>query len=71
MNIDVYTAKVCSYLPELQENVRAAIAEAGAQAEAEYHAIDFDEARKLGIRGGPTIWINGKDAFEQKALGFA
>ncbi len=71
MKIDVYTARVCSYFPELEENIRAALAAVGTDARVEHHPVDFGEARKLGIRGGPTIWINGRDAFEQTALGFA
>jgi hypothetical protein len=71
MKIDVYTPPVSSYLPELLENLRQALAAAGLDAEIRHHAIDFDTARKLGIRGAPTIRINNRDAFEQKALGFA
>ena len=71
MKIDVYTPKICGYLHKLQENIELALAETGVRAHVDYHGIDFDEAQKLGIRGSPTIRINGKDPFEQKAISFA
>jgi hypothetical protein len=29
-----------------------------------YRTISYDDAVSLDIKGSPTVWINGKDAFE-------
>jgi hypothetical protein len=71
LKIDVYLSKVCSSFDQLRENIDLALAETGVQSQVDYHRVDFDEAVKLGVRGSPSVWINGKDAFEENAVGFS
>jgi predicted thioredoxin/glutaredoxin len=64
MKIDIYMAEICGSYHQLRENLNSAIAELKAQAEVVYHTVSYEEALDKGIKGSPSIWINGKDAFE-------
>ena len=63
MKIDVYLAEICGSYHELRQNLDRAIAELGIKPDVTYHTIDYDEAISRNIKGSPSIWINGKDAF--------
>jgi len=64
MKIDIYMSEGCGSYHELRENVDRAIAELKASAEVAYHTVSYDEAVSKEIKGSPSIWMNGKDAFE-------
>jgi len=64
MKIDIYMAEMCGSYHQLRENLNAAIAELKALADVVYHTVSYDETLSKGIKGSPSIWINGKDAFE-------
>jgi predicted thioredoxin/glutaredoxin len=64
MKIDIYLAEICGSYHELRRNLDRAIAELGIKPDVIDHTVYYDEAVKLNIKGSPTIWINGKDAFE-------
>jgi predicted DsbA family dithiol-disulfide isomerase len=64
ITIDIYMAEMCGSYHQLRANLDRAIAELQAPAEVVYHTVDYDEAVSLGIKGSPSIWLNGKDAFE-------
>jgi hypothetical protein len=64
MKIDVYIAEMCGSYHQLRENLDRAIAELSIPAEVTYHTVYYDEAVSRNIKGSPSIWINGKDAFE-------
>jgi hypothetical protein len=64
LKIDIYTSELCGSYPELRENTDQALAELRVQAEVDYHAVSYDEAIRQGIKGSPSIWINGEDVFE-------
>jgi hypothetical protein len=63
LTIDVYLAEICGSYYELRENIDRALAELGKTANVEYHTIYYDDAVSRNIKGSPSIWINGKDAF--------
>ncbi len=64
MKIDIYTAEICGSFHELRDKLDRAIAELGINPEVSYHTIYYDDAVERNIKGSPSIWINGKDAFE-------
>ena len=63
MKIDIYMAEMCGSYHELRENIDRAVAELKVSADVVYHTIYYDDAISKGIKGSPSIWINGKDAF--------
>jgi hypothetical protein len=64
MKIDIYLAEMCGSYHELRENLDLALAELGIKLDVIYHTVYYDEAVSRNIKGSPSIWINGKDAFE-------
>jgi nitrate reductase alpha subunit len=64
IKIDVYLSEVCGSYYELRGNIETAVAQADAHVEINYHMIYYDDAVSMLIKGSPTVWINGKDAFE-------
>jgi hypothetical protein len=64
MKIDIYLSEMCGSYHELHENVDLALAELHIKPDVTFHTIYYDEAISLDIKGSPSIWINGKDAFE-------
>lgn len=64
MKIDIYLAESCGSYHELRENMDRALLELDIKPDVTYHTIYYDEAVSGNIMGSPSIWINGKDAFE-------
>ena len=64
LQIDVYLSELCGSYHQLRENLDRAIAELSISAEVAYRTVYYDEAVSRSIKGSPSIWINGKDAFE-------
>ena len=64
MKIDIYLSEMCGSYHELRENMNLALAELDIKPDVTFHTIYYEEAISLDIKGSPTIWINGKDAFE-------
>jgi predicted thioredoxin/glutaredoxin len=62
--IDVYHSETCGSYYELRENLERALAELKITADVSYQTIYYDDAVSRNIKGSPSIWINGKDAFE-------
>ncbi len=63
MKIDCYLSEHCGSYHQLRENIDRALAESDLRADVEYHTIPYDEAVKRGIKGSPSIWVNGRDLF--------
>ncbi len=64
LKIDIYTAEQCGSYYQLQEVIRQALGELGIEADVSYRTFYYDDAVSLGIKGSPSIWMNGRDAFE-------
>ncbi len=64
LKIDIYLSEQCGSYYKLQEDVKQALSELGVAAAVAYHTIYYDDAVSKGIMGSPSVWINGKDAFE-------
>jgi hypothetical protein len=64
LKIDLYLSELCGSYHQLREYLDRVLAELHIRAEVTYHTVSYDEAVSRGIKGSPSIWINGKDAFE-------
>ena len=64
MKIDIFMSEICGSYHQLRENLDLAIKELDVQADITYHTIYYDDAISRNIKGSPSIWINGIDAFE-------
>jgi predicted thioredoxin/glutaredoxin len=64
LKIDIYLSEICGSYYQLREHLDRALAELHVRAEVTYHTVYYDEAINRGIKGSPSIWINGNDAFE-------
>jgi len=64
MRIDCYLSEHCGSYHRLRENIDRALAESNLQTTVEYHTVLYDDAVKLGVKGSPSIWVNGKDLFD-------
>jgi hypothetical protein len=64
MKIDVYMSEICGSYYQLRENLSRAVSESNIAPEVSYHTIYYDDAISKNIKGSPSIWIDGKDAFE-------
>ncbi len=60
MNIDCYMSEGCGSYHQLRENIDKALSELSVLADVGYHTVSYDEAIRLGLKGSPTIRINGK-----------
>jgi hypothetical protein len=64
LRIDIYMSEFCGSHLELRENTDRALAELCLQADVNYHMVSYDDAVRQGVKGTPSIWINGKDVFQ-------
>lgn len=64
MQIEILYVRECPNLPMARKRVQEALAEAGLNAPVrEVEVATEDDARRLGMRGSPTILLNGSDLF--------
>ena len=61
MKIDCYISHGCQSKDSLKENVTRALFLEVYDAEVRYHRIDEREAARKGLRGSPSVLINGVD----------
>ena len=71
MKINCYFSPGCASGEIVRKNVPEALAAEGVEAEVNYHRIDDEEAERLGLRGSPTILIDGVDPFPSEISGFS
>jgi hypothetical protein len=71
MKIDTYLSLSCVAENDLRENIFKALMLEEARAEVNFHRIDEKEANRLGLRGSPSIRINGKDLQPIETAGFS
>jgi hypothetical protein len=61
MKIDCYMSLRCGSEDALRKNISEAIELEGISAEVNFYRITEDEAKSLGLKGSPSILIDGKD----------
>ncbi len=64
MKIECFMSENCGSYHQLRENMDRALAELNVTAEVVYTAVSYEEAVSKGIKGSPTIRINGQDIDE-------
>jgi hypothetical protein len=57
-------SEICGSHHELRANLDRALAELDIKPDVTFRTIYYDEAVSRNIKGSPSIWINGRDAFE-------
>jgi hypothetical protein len=70
MKIECFISLGCGSEPELRENVMRAVAEAAPGAEVLFLRITDEEAARLGLRGSPSVLIDGVDIAPVEMEGF-
>ncbi len=71
MKIDCYLSLSCGAENDLREVISRALALEEVRAEVNFYRIDEREARHLGLRGSPSIRINGEDIQPVEETGFS
>jgi hypothetical protein len=71
LKIDCYMSMACASEEPLRENMERALEAEGVEAEVNYYRITEDEARSLGLRGSPSVLINGEDIQPVDITGFS
>lgn len=61
LKIEVYMNMSCTSESQLRDNISRALELEGVTAEVTYQRLTDEEARKLDLRGSPTIRINGEE----------
>lgn len=70
MRVECYLSMGCGSEPELRESVLKAVAEAAPGAEVHFRRITDEEAARLGLRGSPSVLIDGVDIQPVEMEGF-
>ncbi len=68
MNIECYLSPGCGSEQQLRENIKTALALEHVDAEAAFYRIQDEEASRLGLRGSPSVLIDGQDIDPQEQL---
>ncbi len=71
MNIECYISLGCGSEPELRENLQRAVAEEAPDAEVTFRRITDAESESMGLKGSPSVLINGRDISPVEMTGFA
>lgn len=71
MKIDCYYSLDCTSHVLLRKNIPEALGMENIKAEVNFHRINDEEAEKLGLKGSPTILIDGVDPFPSEITGFS
>jgi hypothetical protein len=71
MKINCYISPGCTSEKPLKENLDQALRLEGIDAEVQFHRISEEEAVSIGLKGSPTILINGIDIMPGEISGFS
>ena len=71
MQIDCYISEKCGSEEALRKNIREALALEGVEVEVNISVISDVKAGSLGLRGSPSVFINGKEIQPVDILGFS
>jgi len=61
----------CGSEDALRDNIEKAMGREGIKAEVVFRRIGDKEAQALGLKGSPSVLVNGKDVDPQDISGFA
>jgi hypothetical protein len=71
ININCYISEGCASEDGLRKNISDALEQESLEAEVAFHRINEIEANELGLRGSPTVLINGVDILPGETPGIA
>ncbi len=71
MKIDCYVAEKCGSKDTLQKNIVESLKLEGIEAEVKISVIDDAKADALGLKGSPSVFINGKEIQPIDITGFS
>jgi hypothetical protein len=71
MKIDCYLSLLCGAENDLRENILSALTLEEINAEMNFYRINDSEALDLGLRGSPSILINGEEIQPVEEKGFS
>ncbi len=71
MKIDCYMSLRCGSEDALRENISKALELEGIIAEVNFYRITEDQAKSMGLRGSPSVLINGQDIQPVDIEGFS
>lgn len=61
VKVECYISMGCVSEPELKKNLSDALREMAPDAEVVFLRVSAEEAEKLGLRGSPSVLIDGRD----------
>jgi hypothetical protein len=71
VRIDCYMSLTCGAEEGLRENIAQALDLEGLQSEVQFCRINDIQAATLGLRGSPSVLIEGKDIQPADVAGFS
>ena len=71
MRIDCFISPTCSSEKDLKQNIDTALEAERMDAEVIFSVVNELEAARLGLKGSPSILINGTDIQPIQTPGFA
>ncbi|MFN3396535.1 MAG: hypothetical protein ACK4Z9_07055 [Thermodesulfovibrionales bacterium] len=71
MKIDCYMSLRCGSENALRENISKALELEKNSADINFYRITEDDAKRLGIKGSPSVWINGEEIQPANIEGFS
>ncbi len=71
IKIEVFMNLTCPSELQLRENISKALSLEGVEAEVTFQRLSNEEAEKLGLRGSPTVKINGEEIQPLPSGGFS
>lgn len=71
IRIECYLAQDCASEQALSDNVNTALQLETVKAEVSFTRVTESEAEELGLRGSPSVLIDGQDIFPTSLSGFS
>lgn len=71
MKIDCYISTRCASEAPLRKNVKEALDLEGVEADIRMHRVDDEKAAEMGLRGSPSVFMNGVELQPLATGGFA
>ncbi len=71
IRIDCYLAQDCASEQALRERIRTALRLETVKAKVSFTKVTESEAEKLGLRGSPSVLVDGEDILPSGLSGFS
>jgi len=71
MKIECYMSSGCGSGEALKKNIFKALELEGVTADVNFYRINDEEAKSLGLKGSPSVLINGRDIQPVNISGFS